>query len=59
MIQVRVHYMDLLAACRVAAEQARRDGMPICAARHDADAEALEKAYAARGEREEMVVTFK
>jgi hypothetical protein len=50
--------MDALAAFRIAAIQARRDGMPICAKRHEEDAAALERAYDARKDREEVVITF-
>lgn len=57
--EVKVHYMDALAAFRVAAAQARDDGMPICAARHEADAAALESAYDLARERgERLIISF-
>ena len=59
MTEVRMHYMDLLAACRIAAAQARKDGMPMCAARHEADATALETALAlANNKSREIKVVF-
>ena len=42
---ISIHYMDLLAALRIAALQAHDDRMPICAARHEAQAADLEAAY--------------
>lgn len=55
--ELKLHAMDVLAAFRVAALQARRDGMPLCAKRHEDDAEALDQLLRECGH-DQVTITF-